>query len=129
MDVALFVPCYVDQLFPRVGWAAVSLLERHGCRVAFLPDQTCCGQMHLNAGDAATARRLAERFARVFAEAEHVVAPSASCVATVRSFHPGLTGGEAEGLAGRCHAVVADGAELPFASGSFDAIVHCDVLC
>ncbi len=34
-----------------------------------------------------------------------------------------------DGLASRCRAVAADGAKLPFADGSFDAITHNDVLC
>lgn len=84
MRVALFVPCYVDQLFPQVGWACVEVLERLGCELEFPPDQTCCGQPFLSAGDTRGAAALAGRFLEVFAEAEHVVAPSASCVATVR---------------------------------------------
>jgi L-lactate dehydrogenase complex protein LldE len=90
MNVALFVPCYVDQLFPRVAWASVAVLERQGCRVSFDADQTCCGQAVLNAGDPDAARALARRFLEVFADAEHVVAPSASCVATVRRHYAHL---------------------------------------
>jgi L-lactate dehydrogenase complex protein LldE len=90
MKVALFVPCYVDQLFPRVAWASVAVLERHGCTVSFDPGQTCCGQAVLNAGDPDAARVLASRFLDVFADAEHVVAPSASCVATVRRHYASL---------------------------------------
>jgi L-lactate dehydrogenase complex protein LldE len=44
MDAALFVPCYVDQFYPRVGLAAAEVLERHGVRVTFPEDQTCCGR-------------------------------------------------------------------------------------
>jgi len=95
MRVALFVPCYVDQLFPDVAWASVAVLERHGCEVAFDPAQTCCGQAVLNAGDPDAARPLARRFLDVFADAEHVVAPSASCVATVRRHYRELLPGDA----------------------------------
>ena len=94
MKVALFVPCYVDQLFPRVAWASVRLLERLGCSVAFDPAQTCCGQPLLSAGHPAGARPMARRFLEVFANAEHVVAPSASCVATVRRHYPQLLPGD-----------------------------------
>lgn len=90
MLVALFVPCYVDQLFPRVAWATVKVLERHGCQVAFPDGQGCCGQPLMTAGDRDGAEHLARRFREVFAGAEHVVAPSASCVATVRRRHPTL---------------------------------------
>src|SRR5712691_7415052 len=59
MDVALFVPCYVDQLYPRVGFAAAEVLERHGARVIFPADQTCCGQPMANSGCEDDARPLA----------------------------------------------------------------------
>lgn len=97
MHVALFVPCYVDQLFPRVAWATVEVLERHGCEVAFPEGQSCCGQPLLTAGDRSGAERLARRFREVFADADHVVAPSASCVATVRRRHAGLLADGARG--------------------------------
>jgi L-lactate dehydrogenase complex protein LldE len=84
MEVALFVPCYVDQLAPGVGLAALSVLERVGCRVSYDPSQTCCGQPFLNLGQPREAARLARGHLRRFADAEAVVSPSASCVATVR---------------------------------------------
>lgn len=84
LEVALFVPCYVDQLAPQVGIAAARVLERAGCRVRYDPGQTCCGQPFLNAGAAREAARLARRHLRRFRGADVVVAPSASCVATVR---------------------------------------------
>ena len=83
-DVALFVPCYVDQLAPEVAWATLSVLERVGCRVHYDPTQTCCGQPWLNLGARDAARRMAKRHLDRFGEAEVVVSPSASCVATVR---------------------------------------------
>jgi L-lactate dehydrogenase complex protein LldE len=93
--VALFVPCYVDQLLPRVAWASVALLERLGCEVSFDPAQACCGQPLLTAGDPRGARRLARQWLGVFERAEHVVAPSASCVATVRRHYGHLCEGDA----------------------------------
>lgn len=82
--VGLFVPCYVDQLYPRVAMATVELLERLGYDVAFPEEQTCCGQPMANTGCADDARPLAERFLRLFKDYEYVVAPSGSCVAMVR---------------------------------------------
>jgi L-lactate dehydrogenase complex protein LldE len=82
--VSLFVTCFNDTLFPETGRATVRLLERLGCEVDFPEEQTCCGQMHLNTGYAREAGALMERFRRVFERSEAVVAPSASCVATVR---------------------------------------------
>jgi L-lactate dehydrogenase complex protein LldE len=85
MRVALFVTCLADTLFPDVGKATVRLLERLGVDVAFPRAQTCCGQLHSNAGYAAEARVLEQRFARVFSPFDAVVTPSASCAGHVRT--------------------------------------------
>lgn len=84
--VGLFVPCYIDQLYPQVGLATVEILERCGLEVDFPEAQTCCGQPMANAGCAQEARPLAERFLDIFKDYDYVVAPSASCVAMMR-FH------------------------------------------
>ena len=90
VTVALFVPCHVDQLYPQVGMAALKVLERHGVKVEFPEEQTCCGQPMANSGCADEARPLAERFLRVFGGFEYVVAPSGSCVSMVRNHYPDL---------------------------------------
>jgi len=87
MRVALFVTCFNDLLFPEVGRAVVTLLRRLGHEVAFPEGQTCCGQLHFNAGYRDDALPLVRRFARVFAGYEAVVTPSASCAAMVRHHH------------------------------------------
>jgi len=101
-DVALFIPCYVDQLAPEVGLATANVLERLGCRVAFDPGQTCCGQPFVTTGARPEALRLARAHAERFAKADAVVCPSASCVATVRRRYPDLLGAaQSEALAAR----------------------------
>ncbi len=82
--VGLFIPCYVDQLYPQVGMATVEILEACGAAVEFPEAQTCCGQPMANTGCTEEARPLAEKFLRVFAPYDYVVAPSGSCVAMVR---------------------------------------------
>jgi L-lactate dehydrogenase complex protein LldE len=90
--VSLFVTCFNDTLFPATGRAVVELLERLGCEVEFPEAQTCCGQMHGNTGYEEQGRALAGRLERVFADAEVVVSPSASCVGYVREHAPSLEG-------------------------------------
>jgi L-lactate dehydrogenase complex protein LldE len=94
--VALFITCFDDTLFPQTGRAVVTLLERLGCEVDFPEAQTCFGQMHLNTGYRERGLALARRFERVFADAEVVVSPSASCVAYLRANGAGLDGRLAE---------------------------------
>ncbi len=87
MKIALFITCLADAMFPDVGRATVRVLERLGHQVEFPPDQTCCGQMHVNTGYQKQALPLVERFADVFAGYDAVVAPSGSCVGSVRHQH------------------------------------------
>jgi L-lactate dehydrogenase complex protein LldE len=90
MKVGLFVPCYIDQLYPHVGMATVEVLERLGVEVDYPEAQTCCGQPMANSGCADDARPLAERFVDIFAGYEHIVCPSGSCVSMVRKHYRGL---------------------------------------
>src|SRR5262245_65867506 len=88
--VSLFVPCFVDQLLPQVAVDTVAVLRRIGCEVSFPEDQTCCGQPAFNSGFWDDARPCAERFLRVFKDAETIVCPSGSCTTMVRVFYPEL---------------------------------------
>ena len=82
--VALFVPCYVDQLYPQVARATLELLERHGVAVESPQQQPCCGQPMANAGCERDALETAHGFVRAFAGFDYVVSPSGSCVYHVR---------------------------------------------
>jgi len=95
------VTCLGDALFPRVGVAAVRVLEALGVTVDFPAAQTCCGQPAFNSGYRDDARRSARAFLRAFAGSEHVVAISGSCAAMVRHNYPALFEGRPEAAAAR----------------------------
>ncbi|HEY5821616.1 MAG TPA: (Fe-S)-binding protein [Propionibacteriaceae bacterium] len=92
MKIALFITCLADAMYPDVGRATVTVLERLGHEVDFPPAQTCCGQMHVNTGYQKQALPMVERFAEVFAPYDAIVAPSGSCVGSVRHQHAMLAG-------------------------------------
>lgn len=98
-QVALFVTCIVDQLFPDVGMAMADVLERAGCKLSFPPDQTCCGQPAFNSGYRDEARRVARHFLNVFRDAEYIVVPSGSCTSMVSHHYADLFGSEPETMA------------------------------
>ncbi len=111
MRIALFATCLADAMFPRAAQATVVLLERLGHEVVFPPGQTCCGQMHVNTGYRREALPLVRHHVEVFEQAlgdrvEAVVAPSGSCVGSVRHQHAAVArdAGD-EALAGRATAV------------------------
>ncbi|CAN7270759.1 (Fe-S)-binding protein [Knoellia sp. LjRoot47] len=87
LRVALFATCFNDTMWPETPKATVRLLERLGCRVEFPAAQTCCGQMLTNTGYAGEAVPLVRRFVDVFGDYDAVVAPSGSCVGSVRDQH------------------------------------------
>jgi len=89
MRVALFVTCLADALFPQAAIATVTLLERLGHVVVFPAGQTCCGQMHTNTGYLREAAALVRHHVDVFDDADYdvAVAPSGSCVGSVRHQH------------------------------------------
>ncbi len=87
MRVSLFIPCYVDQLFPHVGVSVVEVIERLGHEVDYPMAQTCCGQPPFNAGFCGEAKVVAEHFVRCFRGAEVIVVPSGSCAAMVKVFY------------------------------------------
>ena len=95
MKVALFVTCLVDGLYPSVGRATVHRHARHGVTVEVPLAQGCCGQIHTNSGYGEMARPLVNRAVEAFAGYEAVVAPSASCVGSIRHQHPLLAGSDA----------------------------------
>jgi L-lactate dehydrogenase complex protein LldE len=88
--VALFVTCLVDAFRPSVGFAAVQLLERAGCRVFVPRAQTCCGQPGYNSGDRRAAIAIARDVIAAFADYDYVVAPSGSCAGMLKRHYPGL---------------------------------------
>lgn len=92
MRVALFIPCFVDQFYPEVGKAMVTVLRRVGVDVCYPAEQTCCGQPAFNTGYWDEARTLAKRYCDIFDGYDAVVSPSGSCTAMVRNFYPELLG-------------------------------------
>ncbi|HJC19303.1 MAG TPA: (Fe-S)-binding protein [Candidatus Alistipes stercoripullorum] len=90
MKVGLFIPCYINAVYPQVGRASCELLRHVGCEVDYPLDQTCCGQPMANAGFERDAAALAERMNALFGRYDYVVGPSASCVVFVREGYPRL---------------------------------------
>lgn len=94
MRVGLFVTCLVDLFRPRIGFAALRLLEAAGCEVIVPETQTCCGQPGYNSGDRASALALACKVLAEFESCDYVVAPSGSCSGTIRTHYPDLFAGQ-----------------------------------
>ena len=87
LEVDLFVPCFVDQLYPQSALNAVKLLEKAGCKVNYNASQTCCGQPSFNAGHWDQAREVATKFLEEYHESRFLVILSSSCTGMVRNYY------------------------------------------
>lgn len=90
MNVQLFIPCFVDQLYPQTAFNMIRVLEKAGCTVSYNENQTCCGQPAFNAGFWDESRKVCSKFLNDFDPDQFIVAPSASCVGFVRNYYSKL---------------------------------------
>src|ERR1700755_2885857 len=90
VNVQLFIPCFVDQLYPQTAFNVIKVLEKTGCTVTYNSNQTCCGQPAFNAGFWDQAKDVCGKFIKDFDGIDYVVAPSASCAGFVRNYYSKL---------------------------------------
>lgn len=87
MDIQLFIPCYIDQLYPETGFNVIRILEKAGCKVHYNTQQTCCGQPAFNSGYWDETASLAAKFLSDFNSQMPVVSPSGSCSGFIKSHY------------------------------------------
>ncbi len=86
MIVDIFVPCFIDQVYPNVAVNMVKVLEKVGCAVNYNPEQTCCGQPAFNSGYWSEAKEVGEKFIKEFQNDRYIITPSASCAGYVKNY-------------------------------------------
>lgn len=84
MHIGLFIPCYIDQFYPKVGIATLELLERQGLSVDYPMGATCCGQPMANSGCETDSIPVMKLFVEQYAGYDYIVMPSGSCTLHVR---------------------------------------------
>ncbi len=87
MNVSIFIPCFIDQLYPSVAFNMVKVLEKAGCSVHYNSNQTCCGQPAYNAGYQNEAKEVCKKFLTDFEGSDYIVTPSASCAGFVKNYY------------------------------------------
>lgn len=90
MNVELFIPCFIDQLYVETAKNTVKILEKAGCKVIYNPEQTCCGQPAYNAGYWDKAKQVGNKFLNDFSDQHYIVSPSASCTGMVKNSYNDL---------------------------------------
>jgi L-lactate dehydrogenase complex protein LldE len=97
MTIGLFIPCYVDQFYPKVAIATLELLESLGCDVRYPLNQTCCGQPMANSGFARLTGACDANFMANFKDFDYVVSPSGSCVLHIKEHLHAFESGKSAG--------------------------------
>ena len=88
--VGLFITCLANTIRPNIPMALAQLLKATGHDVVVPYAQTCCGQPGYNAGDWDAARHIARQTIAAFEPFDYLIAPSGSCLATIRHDYPEL---------------------------------------
>lgn len=94
MNVAAFIPCFIDQFYPDTAFNFIKVLQKAGCTVDYNPGQTCCGQPAFNSGYWKEAKSLAVKWLDDFSNAELIVSPSASCTGFIKNNYSKLFSNE-----------------------------------
>ncbi|RXJ68608.1 Fe-S oxidoreductase [Halarcobacter ebronensis] len=87
MKIGLFIPCFMNELYPKSCIATLKLLKSLNLDVEYPEEQTCCGQPMANAGCAKDIKTLAYKFVSTFSKYDYIVAPSGSCVTMVKEHY------------------------------------------
>lgn len=90
MEVDIFIPCFIDQIYPETGFNMVKVLEKSGVKVHYHGNQTCCGQMAFDCGFWDEARELGIKFMADFHSKRPVIGPSASCIGFIKNYYDKL---------------------------------------
>ena len=90
MEIDLFIPCFIDQIYPDTAFNVVKLLEKAGVKVHYNPEQTCCGQPAYNSGYWKETKSLAKKFIKDFPGNRPIVSPSASCTGFIKNYYSEL---------------------------------------
>ncbi|MGQ7871221.1 (Fe-S)-binding protein [Sunxiuqinia sp. sy24] len=90
MTVDLFIPCFIDQLYPDTAFNMIKLLKKAGLNVEYNPEQTCCGQPAYNSGYWDETKKLAHKFVKDFPGDRLIVSPSASCTGFIKNYYSDL---------------------------------------
>lgn len=90
MKVDLFIPCFIDQVYPQTGFNVIKILEKFDIEVEYNPKQTCCGQPSFNSGFWDETKEIAKKFLNDFPNDRPIVSPSASCTGFIKNYYPEL---------------------------------------
>lgn len=85
-EVALLTGCVMDVFFSDINQSTINVLTRNGNDVIIPTNQTCCGALHVHAGDREMGRKLAKQNIDAFENAEKVIVNAAGCGCMMKEY-------------------------------------------
>ncbi len=85
-EVALLTGCVMDVMFSDINDATINVLTRNGNDVVIPQTQTCCGALHVHAGERETGRKLAKQNIEAFKDAEKIIVNAAGCGCMMKEY-------------------------------------------
>jgi glycolate oxidase iron-sulfur subunit len=85
-EVSMLTGCIMDVMFSDINESTINVLTRNGNNVTIPKNQTCCGALHVHAGDRETGRELAKRNIEAFKDAEKVITNAAGCGCMLKEY-------------------------------------------
>jgi len=90
MIVDIFIPCYMDQVFPDSAHNTIKVLEKAGCGVNYDIEQTCCGLPAFQDGYIDYCKEIGEKLIKEFQNDRYIVSPGGSCTSMVKNYYPDM---------------------------------------
>ncbi|PLS16163.1 glycolate oxidase [Bacillus sp. M6-12] len=85
-EVAFMTGCVMDVMFSDINEATINVLTRNGNDVTIPKNQTCCGALHVHAGDRETGRKLAKQNIEAFKDSDTIVVNAAGCGCMMKEY-------------------------------------------
>ena len=71
MKIGLFIPCFMNELYPNICKATYNLLKSQNLQIEYPLSQTCCGQPMANSGCSKDVKTLAINFVNTFKDYDY----------------------------------------------------------
>lgn len=85
-EVAMLTGCIMDVMFSDINESTINVLTKNGNDVLIPKNQTCCGALHVHAGDRETGRKLAKQNIEAFKDAKKVITNAAGCGCMLKEY-------------------------------------------
>jgi glycolate oxidase iron-sulfur subunit len=85
-EVSFLTGCVMDVMFSDINEATINVLTRNGNDVKIPQNQTCCGALHVHAGDREMGRKLAKQNIEAFKDSDKVIVNAAGCGCMLKEY-------------------------------------------